>query len=56
MLIILKSNAIFKLACIYSVERKKREIIDSTLDKLHEKDKMRFSTQFISFSFSIFVI
>jgi len=56
MLIILKSNAIFKLARVYSVERKKREIIDSTLDKLHEKDKMRFSTQFISFSFSIFVI
>lgn len=44
MLIILKSNAIFKLARVWFVERKKREIIDSTLDKLHEKNKMRFST------------
>lgn len=44
MLIILKSNAILKLARVYFVKRKKREIIDSTLDKLHEKSKMRFLT------------
>lgn len=56
MLIILKSNAILKLARVYFVERKKREIIDSMLDKLHEKSKMRFSTQLIDFSFSVFVI
>lgn len=56
MLIIFKSNAILKLAHIYFERRKKREIIDSTLDKLHEQSKMRFSTQFIRFSFLIFVI
>lgn len=56
MSIILKSNAILKLARVYSVERKKREIIDSTLDKLHEKSKIRFSTQLIDFNFSVFVV
>ncbi len=56
MLIILKSNAILKFTHVYFVERKKREIINSTLDKLHKKSKMRFLTQLISFSFSVFVI
>ncbi len=56
MSIILKSNAILKFARIYSVKRKKREIIDFTLDKLHKKSKMRFLTQLIDFSFSVFMI
>lgn len=56
MLIILKSNAILKFTHVYFVERKKREIINSTLDKLHKKSKMRFLTQLISFSFSVFMI
>lgn len=56
MSIILKSNAILKLTRIYFVERKKREIIDFTLNKLHEKSKMRFSIQLINFNSSVFVI
>ena len=57
MSITLKSNAEnLKSIRIYSAEFKNRAIIDAIFDKMHKKNKMTWSTQLTSFSFSTFVI
>ena len=56
MLIDLKLNVNIKSTKIYSIELKKRKVIDDTFDKMHVNDKMTWSTQFTVFNFSIFVV
>ena len=56
MLINFKSEAVFKLNKVYSLEVKNRNFIDATFDKLHQQDKLHWTIQSISFNYSVFVV
>ena len=52
----LKSEAVSKFNKMYSLEVKNRSFIDVTFDKLHQQDKLHWTIQSISFSYSAFVV
>ena len=56
MLINLKSETVFKLNKVYSLKVKNRNFIDAIFDKLHQQDKLHWTIQSISFSYSTFVV
>ena len=56
MLINLKSGAMIKSFKIYSFDQKDKKIVNITFDKLHAQDKMHYITQFIQFSYFLFVV
>ena len=46
----LKSNAVTKPVRIYSVNSKKKKMINLILDNLHDQNKINFITQLIKFN------
>ena len=41
---------------IYSLDKKNRELVDETFDKLHEFDRFSWTDEFISFDYSVFCV
>ena len=56
MFINFKSETASKLNKMYSLEVKDRSFIDAIFDKLHQQSKLHWTIQFISFSYSVFVV
>ena len=56
MFVNLKSEIVFKLNKMYSLEVKNRNFIDATFDKLHQQDKLHWIVQSILFNYSTFVV
>ena len=56
MFINFKFEIVSKLNKVYSLEIKNRNFIDVTFDKLHQQNKLHWTIQFISFSYSTFVV
>jgi hypothetical protein len=56
MSITLKLDARIETTKVYSMSSSERELIDETFNKLHEQDKMHWTTKFITHETSIFVI
>ena len=54
-----KSNwkqRIFDKIKIYSLNKKNKEFVDETFDKLHESDRFNWTNEFISFRYSVFCV
>ena len=56
MFINLQSNAIVQLFKIYSISQTDKNFIDKKFDKLQAQDKLKYTTQPTSYSYSMFVV
>ena len=56
MFINLKSDVISKSNKVYSLKFKNKTVLNDTFDKLHAQEKLHWSIQSTSFSYSAFVI
>jgi hypothetical protein len=56
MSVILKSEVKIETVKVYSMKSKKRELIDEIFDKLHDQEKMHWTTEFIAHEISVFVV